>query len=73
MTCSHSEFTASVEVSLISSEGGAVDLKVHCSSCGAPVEFVGMPLGVSASQPTISADGTEARLPIKVRRLETQH
>ena len=70
MSCDHSMFKASVSVTrLTAEEGGPVtgytaDLLIHCTLCGQPFQFVGMPGGVSHAGPRCSFDGTEARLPL---------
>lgn len=41
------------------------ELRVHCTVCDKPFEFIGLPMGLSPGQPRCSVDGTEARMPIK--------
>lgn len=43
-----------------------LDLKIFCTECGQPLEFVGLPLGMSYYRPTTSIDGLEARIPMVV-------
>jgi hypothetical protein len=47
--------------------GFAADVKINCADCGMPFEFIGLPIGVSAtnSKPMVSMDRKELRAPIK--------
>ena len=71
MTCAHLNFTCNATVNRISDvdEGPVlsytVDLELHCSDCGKPFTFLGMSVGMQPDRPTVSADHTEARLPVK--------
>lgn len=40
------------------------DLRVRCAECGEPFGFKGLPMGVMASMPTLSADALELRAPL---------
>lgn len=71
MSCKHERFSVQGTVSrLTSEEGGEVhsytlDVEVWCDECKQPFQFVGLPGGWSPAQPMVSADGLEARMPIK--------
>lgn len=71
MTCLHQNFRADVKVGRLAAEGSdtivgfTADIKVECSECGKPFEFIGLPMGYSPGQPMVSVDGQEARMPIK--------
>lgn len=61
-------FIAHVDTGRITKgEGGpvthfTVELRVQCSECGIPLQFVGMPAGIDTHGPTVSVDALEARL-----------
>ena len=68
--CKHLNFRADVAVNRILAEDDpekvlyfACDVKIHCTDCGQPLEFQGLPRGVSPYRATVSFDGTEVRLP----------
>lgn len=69
--CSHARFGASVEVNRLSDDDGgpvtgySADIRIRCAECGLPFEFIGLPAGLSPSQPTSSFAGDELRVPIK--------
>ncbi len=66
MSCKHPNFDAFVAVNRIEDKGYfAADVKIRCTECGCAMRFLGLPGGVSLRQPTVSAFGIEARLPIE--------
>ncbi len=63
--CEHKEFEARVEVNRLEDvKMFAADVHIQCSECGMPFRFLGLPGGLHPEHPTVSVDGTEARLPI---------
>lgn len=70
--CPHLNFAAHVNVARLSEEeGGAItgyaaDIKIHCTSCKAPMRFVGIDFGHSSTEPRVSVDRTELRAPLEV-------
>jgi hypothetical protein len=69
--CEHLSFEASVHVLRVTNASGridhfAADVMVLCTQCEARLRFRGLPMGVSPGYPTMSADGSEARLPADV-------
>lgn len=63
--CEHKEFEASVTVNRLEDiKGFAADVCIVCRECRTPFRFLGLPGGLAPDRPTISVDGTEARLPI---------
>lgn len=42
----------------------AADIHIQCRDCGMQFRFLGMRSGLHPEFPTVSVDGTEARLPI---------
>jgi hypothetical protein len=68
--CEHPTFFASVDVGRLSEvEGGPItgyvaDITINCAKCFQSFQFIGLPPGVSTTQPTVSIDATEARMPI---------
>jgi hypothetical protein len=72
MECQHMNFEARANISRCQrSETDPTimayfcELTVRCTLCGAPFEFIGLPMGLSPGGPRCSVDGHEARLPIK--------
>jgi hypothetical protein len=41
------------------------ELRVKCTDCTKPFEFIGLPMGMGPSEPRCSVDAQEARMPIK--------
>jgi len=66
MSCPHSNFKAEVTVVNIGGGDFKVDVTVHCADCFKPLSFVGMPAGLFPEKPSVSLDGTEARLNAKL-------
>lgn len=70
-TCEHIEFMASVDVvRLADHEGGPItgysaEIEVRCAVCEEAFEFIGVPIGWLPSEPAVSVDGREARMPIR--------
>ncbi len=63
--CEHKEFEARVEVNRLEDvKLFAADIHIQCSECGMQFRFLGLPGGLHPAHPTVSVDGTEARLPI---------
>lgn len=69
--CLHSEFYANANVIRLTdhpenpADRFALDLRVHCTECGTPFRFIGLPGGSNFEGATVSADGYEARLSIR--------
>jgi hypothetical protein len=70
MSCQHEDFQAHVMVGRIGGgEGGSpewfvAEVRVHCIHCAKPFAFKGLRCGASQTEPMVSADGLEARLPL---------
>lgn len=70
MTCKHEAFNALTRVGRIRLEDGGpivyytIELVVFCAQCKQRFEFIGLPMGASAYQPTVNIDGTEMRAPL---------
>ena len=65
MTCEHKDFAAHVSVNrLEDSKRFQADVTIHCSVCGKPFRFIGLPLGLNLVGAAMSVDGREARLAI---------
>jgi hypothetical protein len=76
MNCNHEQFYTHVVVSRLCEDGKPdvitgyhADIKIHCTQCGNPFEFLGVPGGFSPTFPTASIDGTELRQPIRPSNL----
>lgn len=71
--CPHLNFEANVNVARLFDEQTredippdrySADVTIRCADCGEPFTFVGMPRGLSPTQPMMGFDGQEAHLPI---------
>ena len=63
-TCSHgSDFLAEV---VISPNGLTADIRALCAACGAPVIWHCPDVGLLPDGPTISIDGQELRIPLRM-------
>lgn len=71
MSCGHANFAADVQVARLSDydngpiTGYTADVRLSCDDCGEPFEFIGLPIGWLASEPAVSVDGREARMPVR--------
>jgi hypothetical protein len=71
-TCPHAEFHAQCNVLRLVDQhdeskvtGFAVDIRVTCTQCGIPFEWMGLAVGSSPAQPMVSLDGLDLRAPIR--------
>jgi hypothetical protein len=69
MDCQHEIFQIQGTVHRLTNDIGQVnqymaDVRCFCEQCGTPFQFLGIPMGVSTHQATVSVDCTEIRLPI---------
>jgi hypothetical protein len=67
MSCAHEDFSASVAVGRLTNADGVVnsymaDIKVHCTQCGRPFQFLGLAAGIDLGGARVSIDGLEAHL-----------
>ena len=63
--CQHRNFEAAVNVDRIEHIGQfVVEIEVWCKDCETPFTFEGLPVGLDYTQPTVSLNLTEARLPM---------
>jgi len=63
--CQHRNFDATVAVARIEDIGRFVaEVRIRCTECNTPFQFVGIDPGFNYDAPTVSIDGLEANLPI---------
>ena len=63
--CKHEDFEARVEVNRLEDIGCFVaDIRVTCSQCHIPLQFLGLPIGLKLDGAAVSVDGIEAHLAI---------
>lgn len=63
--CEHKDFEAQVDINRLEDTGQfAADIRVRCSECNLPFQFIGLPTGLNMEGAAVSADATEARLAI---------
>jgi hypothetical protein len=64
--CTHEDFRSVVRIGRILDAGKYVaEVTVHCTRCGSPFRFIGVPAGVRWDGPAASIDGLELRAPIE--------
>ncbi len=64
--CDHKEFQGHVTVNRLEDRGlFMADVQVRCVQCKTRFRWLGLPRGLSFSQPMISVDGFELRGPIE--------
>ncbi len=64
--CEHKDFKANVNVNRLEDSGKFMaDVMINCVECGAPMAFIGLPLGVNLNGACSSLDGIEGRFAIK--------
>ena len=65
LCCKHENFRVDANVARIEDVGAfSVDLRIRCTDCDEPFEWVGLPNGYSPYSPTVSIDSQEMRAPI---------
>jgi hypothetical protein len=65
--CEHEQLDFAINVTAFEDRPGrALDISGKCKACGAPIGFVGLPMGISMNRPTVSIDGHELRLPVTI-------
>jgi hypothetical protein len=71
MTCEHQAFQCNAAVGRLSELPGGpitsytVEITVHCTECGLPFRFIGLPAGNHYAEPRVSMDGTQLRAPLE--------
>jgi hypothetical protein len=69
--CDHANFHANVEINRLLDKdekavvGYSACVKIRCTECLLPFEFIGMSAGLSGAKPMVDVSAQEARLPIK--------
>lgn len=65
MTCKHMNFEASVQVDRIEDKGRFMaEVRIKCTDCGTPMQFMGLKPGFDPNGATVSLDGLEANIGI---------
>ena len=63
--CKHENFRVDANVARLEDVGAfSVDLRIKCTDCDMPFEWVGLPAGFSHYQPSVNIDAQEMRAPI---------
>ncbi|MER7500474.1 hypothetical protein AB0L05_27830 [Nonomuraea pusilla] len=69
--CPHLDFNAYVEINRLTDHdngpvtGYSADIRVECAHCRERFRWIGVPAGMSGSQPMCSPDETELRAPMR--------
>ena len=69
--CEHKQFSAIVEVNLLTKgddgpvHGYLAEIRITCVECGQPFEFVGVEAGLMMDKPMASVDAQQLRAPIR--------
>jgi hypothetical protein len=72
MTCPHLNFNCNASVNRISKSDEdpevivayTAEIRIDCRDCGQPLEFFGLPHGLSFYRPTVSLNRQELRAPL---------
>ena len=65
MTCEHHHFCGEFIVNRIEDIGRIVaEVRIHCTDCKQPFQFIGCSPGFNYDGPTVSLDGLELNVPI---------
>lgn len=67
--CAHPDFVADVGVHRLTDDVGHVrnfvaEIKIRCSVCGSPFQFIGPPTGIAFRHPTVDVPATTLHAPI---------
>ena len=63
--CEHRDFHAKVGVARLEDSGGFMaEIRIHCTECGLPFEFLGLEPGLDLQGARVSLDGQEANIAI---------
>ena len=63
--CKHHNFKADVRVARIEDKGRFMaEMRITCSDCGTPMQFMGLAPGLDYNGATVSLDGLEANIGI---------
>ncbi len=71
VNCPHQEFESEVDVCRETDVAGtkvigySAAVRIHCTQCGVPMRFLGLPGGSLVKGAAVSLDGSEARLAIE--------
>ena len=65
MMCDHKNFKADVRIARIEDKGRFIaEIRIHCTDCGVPMQFMGLGPGLDYNGATVSLDGLEANIGI---------
>ena len=65
MMCDHKNFKAYVRIARIEDKGRLIaEIRIHCTDCGVPMQFMGLEPGLDYNGATVSLDGLEANIGI---------
>ena len=65
MTCRHENFEANVAVGRLEDSGRFMcEIRVHCTACKSPFQFLGLQPGIDLNGASVSMDGLEANIAI---------
>ncbi len=72
MSCKHFNFKAQVNVFRLTASddaskvnGYTAEIRINCTECGLPFEFIGVDAGMLSTKPMASVDAQELRAPIR--------
>lgn len=72
--CEHKDFAAVVNVGRLLDDkneaivtGYMADIRINCTECGLPFEFLGLEMGMDLAGARVSPDGQEARIALTPR------
>ena len=63
--CDHHNFKTDVRIARIEDKGRFMaEIRIHCTDCGTPMQFIGLKNGLDYNGATVSLDGLEANIGI---------
>jgi hypothetical protein len=65
MTCAHHNFDCQARIARLEDSGQFMaELRIHCTDCGKPFQFLGLQPGIDLQGARVSLDGLEASIAI---------
>lgn len=65
INCQHRDFSSDVKVAVLEDSGRYIaEIRITCTGCGTPMQFMGLEPGLNLDGATCSLDGLEANIGI---------
>lgn len=63
--CEHKAFYTKANIIRLDDGKFSAEIRITCTECNIPFQFIGMPMGFSFNKPMVEFGGLEARMPIQ--------